>query len=154
MSGEQICPVCNGTIPAGENTCPRCGFRLAGLTESFAPIKAGAPEVAAVSPSKGSFEFSLYVAKGPQPGEEFFLDSHKITVGRDPHCDIFLNDMTVSREHAIITVDGETVTVQDDDSLNGTWVNGVVSESASLVPGDMVQIGTFTMVLQKHATTA
>ena len=44
----------------------------------------------------------LVVRKGPQPGERFYLDRPSFTVGRDPDSDIFLNDMTVSRAHAVL----------------------------------------------------
>jgi len=88
----------------------------------------------------------LVVRKGPQPGERFYLDRARVTVGRDPERDIFLNDMTVSRTHATFERDGAAVTVRDSGSLNGTYVNGVVSDSAVLADGDVVQIGTFQMV--------
>ena len=148
---DLVCPVCNGPIEPGDNVCKRCGFRLAGLTESFAPVKA-ANEAEDISDGGESADaqYALYVVKGPQTDEEFYLDSHRITIGRDPHCDIFLNDMTVSREHAIITVEGDRVNVQDDDSLNGTWVDGQIVKSADLHPGSLLQIGTFNMVVRRH----
>jgi pSer/pThr/pTyr-binding forkhead associated (FHA) protein len=86
------------------------------------------------------------VRKGPQPGERFFVDRSRLTVGRDPESDIFLNDMTVSRTHAIIECEANAVTVKDAGSLNGTYVNGEIVESATLVDGDALQIGTFQMV--------
>jgi hypothetical protein len=152
---DLICPVCNGPIEPGDNVCKRCGFRLAGLTQAFSPVT-DAQATADVPKVKepGGSTFSLYVTKGPQVGEEFILDAHKITIGRDPHCDIFLNDMTVSREHAIITIDGNTIRVQDDDSLNGTWVDGEVVTSAELQPGSLLQIGTFNMVVRQKESPA
>lgn len=94
----------------------------------------------------------LVVRKGPQLGERFFLDRPSFTVGRDPGSDIFLNDMTVSREHAVLDVapDG-VVTVRDVGSLNGTYVNGICCDAASLSDGDVVQIGTFQMVFHGGA---
>lgn len=149
---ELVCPVCNYAIDPGDNTCKRCGFRLAGMTEQFAPVQTeGASASSDESSAPGKVVYSLYVAKGPQTDEEFFLDAHRTTLGRDPHCDIFLNHMTVSREHAIITVDGDKISIQDDDSLNGTWVDGKVVTSAELHPGSLIQIGTFNMVVRQHA---
>ena len=84
----------------------------------------------------------LVVRKGPQPGERFFIDRPRLTIGRDPESDIFLNDMTVSRMHAVVELIGATVTVTDAGSLNGTYVNGVLVDSAVLEHGDAVQIGT------------
>ena len=73
----------------------------------------------------------LVVRKGPQPGERFFLDRPRLVIGRDPKSDIFLNDMTVSRAHAVIESDAHGVRVSDAGSLNGTYVNGVVAEDAA-----------------------
>jgi pSer/pThr/pTyr-binding forkhead associated (FHA) protein len=57
-----------------------------------------------------------------------------------------LNDVTVSRSHAILeTVDG-AVRIHDNGSLNGTYVNGACVGETFLAPGDTVQIGTFHMV--------
>lgn len=86
------------------------------------------------------------VRKGPQLGERFYLDRESFTVGRDPACDIFLNDMTVSRAHAVLTVYGGQVSVKDSGSLNGTYVNGECVDQATLAEGDVLQIGTFQML--------
>jgi pSer/pThr/pTyr-binding forkhead associated (FHA) protein len=88
----------------------------------------------------------LIVRKGPQPGERFFLDRDQLVVGRDPNSDIFLNDMTVSRAHATIECVEGRVSVKDAESLNGTYVNGEIVDSATLNSGDVLQIGTFQML--------
>lgn len=111
-------------------------------TASFAPVVAEMHEV-------GGDDVDgpvLVVRKGPQPGEKFFIDRAQLSVGRDPESDIFLNDMTVSRAHAVLDLAGGTVTVRDVGSLNGTYVNGVIVDSAPLSSGDVVQVGTFQMV--------
>jgi pSer/pThr/pTyr-binding forkhead associated (FHA) protein len=88
----------------------------------------------------------LIVRKGPQPGERFFIDRPKLDIGRDPKSDIFLNDITVSRNHAMVTCVADEVSVSDAGSTNGTYVNGEIVESARLRDGDVVQIGTFQML--------
>ena len=88
----------------------------------------------------------LIVRKGPQPGERFFLDRPRLVVGRDPKCDIFLNDMTVSRAHAVVEYVSGIAKVADSGSLNGTYVNGSIVESATLSDGDVLQIGVFQML--------
>ena len=88
----------------------------------------------------------LVVRKGPQPGERFFIDRPELAIGRDPASDIFLNDMTVSRSHAVLEARHGEVSVRDAGSLNGTYVNGQCAERAVLRDGDIVQIGTFQMV--------
>ena len=89
----------------------------------------------------------LIVRKGPDVGETFYLDRPELTIGRDPACDIFLNDVTVSRRHSQAAASsGGEVTVEDTDSLNGTYVNGVCVDRAVLCSGDSLQVGRFQMV--------
>ena len=77
---------------------------IAGTTASFAPVGEcrETPAVAGAAPAEGPV---LVVRKGPQPGERFYLDRPRLTIGRDPESDIFLNDMTVSRTHAVARAD-------------------------------------------------
>ena len=90
-------------------------------------------------------DISLRVVKGPQVGERFFLEGDRITIGRDPKAQLFLSDITVSREHAIIVRDGADVRIMDASSLNGTYLNGNIVDEASLKDGDILQIGTFQL---------
>lgn len=96
---------------------------------------------------------SLTIVKGPQTGETFELDSTEITLGRDPSNSIFLNDMTVSRHHAVIDlsgIDSGAVTIQDLGSLNGTWVDGAIISKAYIKDGSTIQIGTFRLVFHSN----
>ena len=88
----------------------------------------------------------LSIIKGPQTGNTFELEPVETTVGRDPANSIFLNDMTVSRAHAKIVRSATGVIVEDLGSLNGTWVDGAIVNSAPLHDGSSVQIGTFTLI--------
>ncbi|HVL33758.1 MAG TPA: FHA domain-containing protein, partial [Actinomycetota bacterium] len=58
----------------------------------------------------------------------------------------FLNDITVSRTHAVILREGGRFSVKDAGSLNGTYVNRQRVDAAELVSGDEVQIGKFKIV--------
>lgn len=137
------CRRCGAELRADDRVCASCGERVAGATESFEPVPVGAAAEGAHLAEEGP---ALVVTKGPQTGERFYLDRARLTIGRDPASDIFLNDMTVSRAHAVLeNVDG-VVSVHDSSSLNGTYVNGRLVESATLADGDVVQIGTFQMV--------
>ena len=86
--------------------------------------------------------------RGPQVGTVLELGSSDLSVGRSPECDIFLNDMTVSREHARILSTPEGYRIQDDNSFNGVWVNNENVAEASLHPGDIVQIGAFCLLFE------
>jgi pSer/pThr/pTyr-binding forkhead associated (FHA) protein len=88
---------------------------------------------------------TLTVTKGPLKGQIFDLDPLPVVIGRDPDCDLFLNNMTVSRRHAIIEKENGVLWLKDLGSLNGTWVDGKVTEREELTGGTLVQIGTFSM---------
>ena len=91
----------------------------------------------------------LTIVKGPQTGETFELDSTHISLGRDPKNSVFLNDMTVSRHHAQIDLSNLGLgyaTIEDLNSLNGTWVDGAIINKTTLQDGSTIQIGTFRMV--------
>ena len=91
----------------------------------------------------------LTIVKGPQTGETFELDSTHISLGRDPKNSVFLNDMTVSRHHAQIDLSNLGLgyaTIEDLNSLNGTWVDGAIINKATLQDGSTIQIGTFRIV--------
>lgn len=137
------CPSCGARLDTGDTVCPVCGHDVNGATASFEPVGVSAAEPVAVGDA-GEVP-CLVVRKGPQLGERFYLDRPTLTVGRDPESDLFLNDMTVSRAHAVFEIDGSAVTVKDAGSLNGVYVNGNSVDSAVLSNGDLVQIGTFQM---------
>ena len=139
------CPICNEPLQGGQTECPRCGFKLIGKTEAFQPVTAGEGQ-AAGAPQGGVP--ALQIVAGPYAGETFTMGQGSFSLGRDPKCDVFLSNMTVSRHHATITVDGTGATIKDEGSLNGTWVDGKVADEARLLPGTHVQIGTFNMVFQ------
>lgn len=88
----------------------------------------------------------LTIIKGPQTGNTFELETGETTIGRDPSNCIFLNDMTVSRAHAKIVRNAAGALIEDLGSLNGTWVDGAIVNSAPLHDGSSVQIGTFTLI--------
>ncbi len=138
------CPACGTRVDGTEGVCGSCGGPLTDTTQSFAPIVAEESELRQETPSlEGPV---LVVKKGPDLGERFYLDRPTLSVGRDPRADIFLNDVTVSRDHATLTTTGSEVAVTDAGSLNGTYLNGVCVDRAILRDGDVLQIGTFQMV--------
>ncbi len=88
----------------------------------------------------------LLVLRGPNTGARFLLDAPTTTTGRHPDSDIFLDDVTVSRKHAVFQLEGDAFVVRDVGSLNGTYVNRERIDSAVLRPGDEVQIGKYRLV--------
>lgn len=135
-----ICTVCGCTYE-GEK-CPRCSNFSHQSTTTFTPVSLS-PDAPAQAQAHG--KFSLTVVKGPQIGDYFTLDATTTTIGRDPKADIFLNDRTVSREHALIAQSGDTVILKDLGSLNGTYVDGTLIDEVELKSGEILQIGTFQL---------
>lgn len=87
----------------------------------------------------------LIVHHGPNQGARFLLDVDVTTAGRSVSGDIFLDDVTVSREHVQFLRNGTTFSVRDCGSLNGTYVNRKAVTEAQLKAGDEVQIGKYRM---------
>ncbi len=88
----------------------------------------------------------LISTRGAVTGSRYLLDEDEVTVGRDPHADILLDDSTVSRAHAVFRRTGTTFTVTDAGSLNGTYVNRRRVDTAELHNGDEIMIGKFRLV--------
>ena len=142
------CPICNSELSPGESVCPACGFKLPGSTVEFEPISTGG-----VLGEKAAAEervAELRIIRGPQTGLDISIRSGSLTLGRDPQCDIFLNDMTVSRHHALIEADEKGCIISDTNSFNGVWVNDTMQERCLLKPGDVIQIGAFCLVYREH----
>ncbi len=93
----------------------------------------------------------LVVLRGPNTGARFLLDDDEVMSGRHPDSDIFLDDVTVSRKHAVFRRAGGVFRVQDVGSLNGTYVNRKLVDEAVLSTGDEVQIGKFRLVFYAAA---
>jgi len=88
----------------------------------------------------------LVVRSGDRTGERFMLRKDSVDVGRHPDSAICLDDVTVSRRHAVIEVEGGEYRIQDLGSLNGTYINQNRIESGVLRHGDELQIGKYRMV--------
>jgi pSer/pThr/pTyr-binding forkhead associated (FHA) protein len=96
----------------------------------------------------------LIMQRGPSAGARFLLDADRTIAGRSPASDIFLDDVTVSRKHVEFVREGSDVVVRDVGSLNGTYVNRVRIEQATLRAGDEVQIGKFRMTFHPSPVRA
>ena len=136
-----VCPVCNNSVSPEDAACPYCGFKLQGSTQRFAPLQFGEDQLVAAAKTKPTAV--LHVVRGPQTGVSFKL-------GRSPQCDIFLNDMTVSRTHASVQPVEAGYEISDEASFNGVWVNNNSIDTYLLADGDVVQIGAFCLVYKEE----
>ena len=94
--------------------------------------------------------FRLVVRRGPQPNQAFEVSKDVTTLGRDISNDIVLNDRETSRHHLRLMRSGDTLTIEDLGSTNGTFVNGKrISGVTPLQNGDMIGLGeTVTLALE------
>ena len=84
-------------------------------------------------------------AGGGRVGESFPLNADRMTIGRRPDSDIFLDDVTVSRDHALIVRRNGGYWLDDLGSLNGTYVNRRRIDSHRLEDGDELQVGKYKL---------
>ena len=82
---------------------------------------------------------------GGRVGESFALQGDRMTVGRRPDSDVFLDDVTVSRDHALIVRRNGGFWLDDLGSLNGTYVNRRRIDSHRLEDGDELQVGKYKL---------
>jgi pSer/pThr/pTyr-binding forkhead associated (FHA) protein len=87
----------------------------------------------------------LVITRGPGAGSRYFLEDDT-RIGRHPEAHILLDDVTVSRRHALVTVVDSSAVLTDQASLNGTYVAGERVDSHVLSDGDEIQIGRFHLV--------
>jgi phosphoserine phosphatase RsbU/P len=84
---------------------------------------------------------ALEFQSGPRHGERLPLESGRVILGRHPDCGLVLDLPSVSRQHAVVSVSAEGVSIEDLRSRNGTLVNGVpLAGVRRLEPGDEVSI--------------
>jgi hypothetical protein len=146
------CPECGFQNPEAANYCSKCGALLvkdepgSETTMSFSPEDGD--EDAGVALEELATEGPALVVRsgGGRAGEHFVPQGERTTIGRSPECDIFLDDVTVSRKHAVLLQQDGTFQIEDLGSLNGTFLNRKRIESAeTLENGDELQIGKYRL---------
>ncbi|MFT4296265.1 MAG: FHA domain-containing protein [Micropruina sp.] len=160
------CPACGHDNADTNNFCANCGASLAkGVSSGDTTRVVAAVDPVAEEPISEDLSAEdqgaisqlppdsalLIVRQGPAAGARFLINSDVTTAGRHPRCDIFLDDITVSRNHARLTRREGHVWVEDENSLNGTYVNkALIDGPVALRRGDEVQIGKFRMLFFTH----
>jgi hypothetical protein len=144
------CQECGFLNPEAANYCARCGALLVkedGGTEATQTFTAEEGEDAPADALEdlGITGPALVVRSGGGRAGETFHPEGETTIGRSPDCGIFLDDVTVSRKHAVVSERDGAFLVEDQGSLNGTFVNRKRVESAQLEDGDELQIGKYRL---------
>jgi hypothetical protein len=145
------CPECGFQNPEAANYCSKCGALLvkedvgAETTQTYTPDEMAdedgpLDDIAAEGPAL------VVRSGGGRAGEHFIPQNERTTIGRSPDNDIFLDDVTVSRKHAVLLQSEGEFRIEDLGSLNGTFVNRRrIDSPARLQSGDEVQIGKYRL---------
>ena len=75
------------------------------------------------------------------PGHEVELQGTVAILGRDPSCDLVLNDVKCSRRHAVVEAGPQGLVVRDTGSANGVYLNGKKVERSAVIDGDVIRLG-------------
>ena len=148
------CPECGFVNTDGANYCQKCGAFVGappaeeGDSATTATYRVGETgELIAVDLEAAANAGPVLVIRsgGGRTGESFSLQGERLTIGRRPDCDVFLDDVTVSRDHALLVQRHGDLWLDDLGSLNGSYVNRSRIESHRLEDGDELQIGKYKL---------
>src|SRR5918997_4301440 len=123
------CPECGFVNTEGANYCQKCGAFLGGTASSddttIAYTVGDTGELEPVDLDRVAAEGATLVIRsgGGRAGETFALDGERTAIGRSPDAEVFLDDVTVSRNHALLVHRRDGIYIDDLGSLNGTYVN-------------------------------
>jgi hypothetical protein len=150
------CTECGFVNAEGANYCQRCGALLpraegtggAGgepITATYRIDEAGELVPVELDDVTAHGPALVIRAGGGRVGESFAVQGERMSIGRRPDSDVFLDDVTVSRDHALLIERADQWHLDDCGSLNGTYVNRSRIESQRLEEGDEVQIGKYKL---------
>jgi hypothetical protein len=150
------CPECGFINDEGANYCQKCGAFLGGTSGGDIPagetteaytVDENTGELRPVDLDRVLSEGATLVIRsgGGRGGETFSVDADRMTIGRNSDAELFLDDVTVSRNHAMLVRRPDGIYIDDLGSLNGTYVNRRRIESHRLVDGDELQVGKYKL---------
>ena len=138
--GANYCQKCGALLEVDGTGDPTTATYLVGETGDFIPVSLG--EVTAHAAAL------IIRAGGGRTGESFPVDGERMTIGRRPDSAVFLDDVTVSRDHALLVHRGSEWYIDDCGSLNGTYVNRERIDSQRLADGDELQVGKYKLTFR------
>ena len=147
------CPECGFVNPEGANYCQKCGAYLTRsegeddpTTMTYKVDETGDYQPVDIDEVVEEAGAALVIRSGGgRSGESFTIDGDRTGIGRSPDAEVFLDDVTVSRNHALIVRRKDGLYIDDLGSLNGTYVNRRRIESHKLEDGDEIQIGKYKL---------
>jgi len=75
------------------------------------------------------------------------LSNKDYKIGRSSENNIILDDITVSRNHALLSVNNKNIKIKDNNSTNGIYINNIIQSDTELKSGDKIQIGKYLLLL-------
>ncbi len=149
------CPQCGFDNADEARFCQSCGSPLAAAEERPTESKTATYRIDETTGELVPVDVEEVVAHegaalvirsgGGRVGQSFALDGDRMTIGRRPDSAVFLDDVTVSRDHALLVKRSGDYYLDDLGSLNGTYVNRHRIESHRLEDGDELQVGKFKL---------
>ena len=142
------CPQCGFANAEGANYCQKCGAFLADPgenTEAYQVDETGELKAVDLEQVTGEGATLAIRSGGGRAGEVFSVSGDHMTIGRSPEAEVFLDDVTVSRNHALLVRRRDGLYIDDLGSLNGTYVNRRRIESHRMSHGDELQVGKYKL---------
>jgi len=146
------CPECGFVNVEGANYCQKCGAFLPEVEEEDGSTTAAyqldeSGDLRPVDIEEVAADGATLAIRsgGGRAGEVFEIKHERTQIGRSPDAEVFLDDVTVSRNHALLVRRRDGLYVDDLGSLNGTYVNRRRIESHKLANGDELQVGKYKL---------
>jgi len=99
-------------------------------------------------------KFRYFLVPQDRLMERIYLNKTSTVMGRDPECDMFVDNVDVSWRHCLLDLQSRGMSVLDLNSTNGTFVNGILVRDAPLKPGDRLELGPCAFAINREELEA
>lgn len=149
---SMTCARCGSDVPddtGADITCPRCGAPKPNPAWTRPFEAAGVPTLESKSSNQGALaagkKYAIVIVNGDEPGRVIAITKPRVVIGR-ADCDVVLKDPELSRQHALIAINGTTARLEDLGSTNGTFVDEKRIQTTELVDRAEFRIGSHELV--------
>jgi hypothetical protein len=144
---QTLCPRCGTLLGPGVRFCSQCGAPVQSVPIPTSELTVPATLSATLRPksSLSPREMQLVV----QPGGQTIALKGKLSIGREPDNDLYLDDTRLDYHHAVIEAAADGWLVRDLGSANGTRVNGKpIRDPLMIQAGDVIELGDTRLRLE------